>query len=42
MLELKALIEEYNIKEVSAYNLSFDLNAINKTNQLIRGREQVI
>ena len=39
MLELKALIEEYNIKEVSAYNLSFDLNAINKTNQLIRGRE---
>ena len=33
------MIEEYNIKEVSAYNLSFDLNAINKTNQLIRGRE---
>lgn len=38
MTEMYNLIGQYNIKEVSAYNLNFDLGAINRTNQLIRGK----
>lgn len=38
LLEMYNLIQQYDIKEVSAYNLNFDLGAINRTNQLIRGK----
>ncbi|MDY3778533.1 MAG: hypothetical protein SOZ53_06765, partial [Candidatus Onthovivens sp.] len=39
LLKLMEMIEKYNVKEICAYNLKFDLGAINKTNQYIRGRE---
>ena len=39
LLKLMEMIEKYNVKEICAYNLKFDLGAINKTNQYIRGKE---
>lgn len=38
MKDMMNLIEMYNIKEVLAYNLNFDLGAIEYTNQELRGR----
>ena len=38
MVEMKNLIEEYQVKEVLAYNLQFDLGAIEYTNQELRGK----
>ena len=38
MKDMMSLIKEYNIKEVLAYNLQFDLGAIEYTNQELRGK----
>ena len=37
--EMMNLINQYDVKEVVAYNLAFDLRAIKKTNEYIRNRE---
>jgi hypothetical protein len=39
IIELYELIHTYNISQVSAYNLGFDLRALEYTNQYIRGNE---
>lgn len=38
LVEMMNLINQYEVKEVSAYNLNFDLTAISKTNKFIRGK----
>lgn len=38
MKDMMFLIKEYNIQEVLAYNLQFDLGAIEYTNQELRGK----
>ena len=37
--EMMNLINQYDVKEVVAYNLAFDLRAIKKTNEYIRNKE---
>lgn len=39
MREMWGLIKKYDIKQISAYNLSFDLGAIEFTNKELRGKE---
>lgn len=39
MMDMYSLIKEYNIKTVMAYNLSFDLGALQYTNESLRNRE---
>ncbi len=39
MKDMWLLINKYNVQQVSAYNLKFDLGAIQYTNQELRGRE---
>lgn len=39
MLRLWGHMKEYNVEEVIAYNLPFDLDALSHTNNLLRGKE---
>ena len=38
LLDMWSLIKKYDIKQVSAYNLNFDLGALKHTNQLLRNK----
>lgn len=38
LVELQHLIEEYNITEVYAYNIAFDMEMMGRTNKYLRGR----